>query len=76
MQTQEPARAGIGACEQSRGSRNATQTHSSQVLPFSTGVIGELLPVEKLEAEYRCDSDLSAANWGRASSDHDDRHRS
>ena len=60
---------GLAACEQScEALANATQTHSSQVLPFSTGVIGELLPVEKLEAAIPAAiSDLSAANWGRAS---------
>ena len=60
---------GMAACELScEALANATQTHSSQVLPFSTGVIGELLPVEKLEAAIPAAiSDLSAANWERAS---------
>ena len=60
---------GMAACEQScEALANATQTHSRQVLPFSTGVIGELLPVEKLEAAIpSAISDLSAANWERAS---------
>ena len=70
---------GMAACEQScEALANATQTHSSQVLPFSTGVIGELLPVEKLEAAIPAAiSDLSAANWGtRVESNHDDGHGS
>ena len=60
---------GMAACERScEALANATQTHSSEVLPFSTGVIGEVLPVEKLEAALPAAiSDLSAANWERAS---------
>jgi len=60
---------GMAACERScEALANATQTGSVQVLPFSTGVIGEVLPVEKLEAAVPAAiSDLSAANWGRAS---------
>ena len=60
---------GMAACERScEALANATQTGSVQVLPFSTGVIGEVLPVEKLEAALPAAiSDLSAANWGRAS---------
>ena len=60
---------GMAACDQScEALANATQTHSRQVLPFSTGVIGELLPVEKIEAAIPAAiSDLSAANWERAS---------
>ena len=60
---------GMAACEQScEAVANATQTHSRLVLPFSTGVIGELLPVEKIEAAIPAAiSDLSAANWERAS---------
>ena len=60
---------GMAACERScEALANATQTHSSEVLPFSTGVIGEVLPVEKLEAAIPgAISDLSAANWERAS---------
>ena len=59
---------GMAACEQScEALASATQMHSRQVLPFSTGVIGELLPVEKLEAAIPAAiSDLSAANWERA----------
>lgn len=38
-----------------------------QVLPFSTGVIGELLPVEKmLNAIPEAMADLKEANWSRA----------
>ena len=60
---------GMAACERScEALANATQTDSVQVLPFSTGVIGEVLPVEKLEAALPAAiSDLSAANWERAS---------
>ena len=37
------------------------------VLPFSTGVIGELLPVEKIETALpEAIADLSQANWMRA----------
>ena len=39
----------------------------SEVLPFSTGVIGELLPVDKIEAALpEAIVDLSDANWSRA----------
>ena len=60
---------GMAACERScEALANATQTDSVQVLPFSTGVIGEVLPVEKFEAALpNAISDLSAANWERAS---------
>ena len=60
---------GMAACERScEALANATQTDSVQVLPFSTGVIGEVLPVEKIEAAIPAAiSDLSAANWERAS---------
>ena len=60
---------GMVACEQScEALANATQTTSNRVLPFSTGVIGEVLAVEKLEAALPAAiSDLSAANWQRAS---------
>ena len=60
---------GMAACEKScEALANATQTDSVQVLPFSTGVIGEVLPVEKLEAALpTAINDLSAANWVRAS---------
>jgi glutamate N-acetyltransferase/amino-acid N-acetyltransferase len=38
-----------------------------EVLPFSTGVILEPLPVERIEAALpRCLATLSAANWGEA----------
>ena len=60
---------GMAACEQSCETlAKATQTTSNRVLPFSTGVIGEVLAVEKLEAALPAAiSDLSAANWQRAS---------
>ena len=60
---------GMMACEQScEALATATQTDSGRVLPFSTGVIGEVLAVEKLEAALPAAiSDLSAANWHRAS---------
>ena len=38
-----------------------------RVLPFSTGVIGELLPLEKIETALpEAFADLSEANWARA----------
>ena len=38
-----------------------------RVLPFSTGVIGELLPVDKIETALpEAMADLSEANWARA----------
>ena len=60
---------GMMACEQScEALATATQTDSGRVLPFSTGVIGEVLALEKLEAALPAAiSDLSAANWHRAS---------
>ena len=60
---------GMAACEQScEALAAATQTNSDQVLPFSTGVIGEVLPVDKLEyALPDAIHDLSATNWDRAS---------
>lgn len=60
---------GMAACEQScEALANATKTDSVQVLPFSTGVIGEVLPVEKLETALPdAIHDLSATNWERAS---------
>lgn len=42
--------------------------HSDQVLPFSTGVIGEYLPVEKIEAVLsEAVKSLSESGWERAS---------
>ena len=48
-----------------------------EVLPFSTGVILEHLPVDRIEAALpTCFSTLAAAHWAdAASSDHDHRHR-
>ena len=59
---------GLAACEQSCDAlANATKVDANQVLPFSTGVIGEVLPTEKLElALPAAISDLSATNWERA----------
>lgn len=68
------ANAGTGApgmafCEQScEALAAATQINSDLVLPFSTGVIGEVLPVDKLESALPdAIHDLSATNWDRAS---------
>ena len=60
---------GMAACEQTcEALAKVTQTNPSQVLPFSTGVIGEVLPVDKVESALPgAISDLSAANWERAS---------
>lgn len=59
---------GMAACERScEALARATQTNPSRVLPFSTGVIGEVLPVDKVESAIPAAiSDLSAANWERA----------
>ena len=48
-----------------------------EVLPFSTGVILEPLPVERIEAALpRCLATLGGANWGeRGRGHHDHRHR-
>lgn len=44
-----------------------TQTQAEKVLPFSTGVIGELLPMARLEAGLPAAlNDLSADHWLRA----------
>ena len=60
---------GMASCEQScEALAAATQTNSDLVLPFSTGVIGEVLPVDKLESALPdAIHDLSATNWDRAS---------
>ena len=60
---------GMAACEKSCVAlAGATGADSVQVLPFSTGVIGEVLPVEKLEAALpTAINDLSATNWVCAS---------
>lgn len=59
---------GLAACELSCDAlANATKIDANQVLPFSTGVIGEVLPTEKLESALPAAiSDLSATNWERA----------
>lgn len=59
---------GMAACEQTcEALAKVTQTNPSQVLPFSTGVIGEVLPVDKVESALSAAiSDLNATNWERA----------
>ena len=60
---------GMVACEQScEALAAATQANLNQVLPFSTGVIGEVLPVDKLKAALPAAiRDLSPEHWERAS---------
>ena len=61
--------AGMDACERSCVAV-ATQTSAQarHVLPFSTGVIGEVLPIAKIEAVLpNAVGDLTATNWNRAS---------
>ena len=59
---------GMAACEQTcKALAKATQTNPNQALPFSTGVIGEVLPTDKVESALPAAiSDLSAENWERA----------
>ena len=59
---------GMNACEASCAAiAKLTNDVPNRVLPFSTGVIGELLPVDKIEAALpEAVSDLSEANWARA----------
>ncbi len=59
---------GMNACEASCAAiAKLTNNVPNRVLPFSTGVIGELLPVDKIEAALpEAMSDLSEANWARA----------
>ena len=59
---------GMAACEQTcKTLAKATQISPNQVLPFSTGVIGEMLPTDKVESALPVAiSDLSATNWERA----------
>jgi glutamate N-acetyltransferase/amino-acid N-acetyltransferase len=48
---------------------------ASQVLPYSTGVIGEPLPVEKIEGALQAAlDDLSENNWEGRHRHHDHRH--
>ena len=60
---------GMATCEQScEALAAATQANLNQVLPFSTGVIGEVLPVDKLKAALPAAlRDLSPEHWERAS---------
>ncbi|WP_022983075.1 bifunctional glutamate N-acetyltransferase/amino-acid acetyltransferase ArgJ [Ideonella sp. B508-1] len=67
------ANAGTGADGLARARRTAAAlaaqvgVQPQQVLPFSTGVIMETLPVERIEAGLPAAlADLSALNWGRA----------
>lgn len=55
------------ALQSCRAIATALSLAADQVLPFSTGVIGELLPAEKIaqSASTLCDS-LDANNWGVA----------
>ena len=59
---------GMEACEASCAALGQlTGDPSDRVLPFSTGVIGELLPVVKIEmALPQAIADLSETNWTRA----------
>ncbi len=59
---------GMEACEASCAALGQlTGDSSDRVLPFSTGVIGELLPVAKIEmALSQAIADLSETNWTRA----------
>ena len=67
------ANAGTGVDGLARARRTAAAlaaqvgVQPQQVLPFSTGVIMETLPVERIEAGLPAAlADLSATNWGRA----------
>jgi glutamate N-acetyltransferase/amino-acid N-acetyltransferase len=59
---------GMDACEASCAAiANLMGAQPDSVLPFSTGVIGELLPVAKIEnALPEAIADLAASNWSRA----------
>ena len=59
---------GMVACEQSCSALSElTHTSPGEVLPFSTGVIGEVLPVDALNAALpEAISDLASNNWERA----------
>ena len=61
-------KSGMDACEASCAAvGHLTGDTPDCVLPFSTGVIGELLPVEKIETALpKAIADLSQANWMRA----------
>ena len=59
---------GMVACEQSCSALSElTHISPTEVLPFSTGVIGEVLPVDALNAALPAAiSDLGSSNWERA----------
>ena len=59
---------GMVACEQSCSALSElTHISPTEVLPFSTGVIGEVLPVDALNAALPAAiSDLGSNNWKRA----------
>ena len=59
---------GMVACEQSCSALSElTHTSPGEVLPFSTGVIGEVLPFDALNAALpEAISDLGSNNWKRA----------
>ena len=59
---------GMVACERSCSALSElTHTSPGEVLPFSTGVIGEVLPVDALNAALpEAISDLGSNNWERA----------
>jgi glutamate N-acetyltransferase/amino-acid N-acetyltransferase len=59
---------GMVACEQSCSALSElTHISPTEVLPFSTGVIGEVLPVDALNAALPAAiSDLGSNNWERA----------
>ena len=59
---------GMDACEASCAAiGNLMGVQPDSILPFSTGVIGELLPVAKIEnALPEAIADLAASNWSRA----------
>lgn len=60
---------GMQACERSCDAlAQSTQSSAREVLPFSTGVIGEVLPVDRLETALPVAiGDLKPENWLRAS---------
>ena len=61
-------KSGMDACEASCAAiAELTRGVPDRVLPFSTGVIGEVLPAAKIEAALpEAIADLSEANWTRA----------
>lgn len=67
------ANAGTGAAGERAAWQNCqalaalTDCHANQILPYSTGVIGELLPAERInQALPLALTDLSATGWARA----------